>query len=199
MSLNRFAALSLALFAGALAGSPAGAEDIFQSLFGGAKPQFFWSKPEPAPEPKAISNAQVREVLRREGARLIGAPRRRGDEIVARGKDASGAERKFTLDAETGEVLQIAALAPAPEHARPKIEESVAPGEPLGGPVHPGDGLEPVAPPAAPAAKAAPAKAAAVPAEPAPEGDKPADPDAALSPIKPLRGAGAPKVEKLPQ
>jgi hypothetical protein len=117
--------------------------------------------------PPPLTQAQVRSALAREGARLIGAPKRHGGETVAVGRDNDGSRRKFTLDAD-GSVVDIEILPtpdPAPRHA-----------------------------PAAPDALAEPSPAAA----PAPR-QEPASPDASLSPIKPLRAPGAPRIEPLPQ
>jgi hypothetical protein len=117
--------------------------------------------------PPPLTQARVRAALAREGARLIGAPKRRGGETVAVGRDSDGGRRKFTLDAE-GSVIDIEILAtpdPAPRQS----------------PDNP-DALPGPAPAAAPAPRREPASS-----------------DASLSPIKPLRAPGAPRIEPLPQ
>jgi hypothetical protein len=188
-----------------------------------ARAQFFpfWgqptARPQAAPAPAPLSPGQVRAVLAREGARLIGAPRRRGTEIVAIGRDEDGDRKRFTLDAITGEVLDITVLV-RPEERAPPTNDLAPPDAALPPPEHaPGDaagpqpdlapegGREPAQTRAAPVSPSAPAVAAGVAAAPKPATAKPdaASPnaaDAALSPIKPLRPApGAPKVEPLPQ
>ena len=65
---------------------------------------------------------------------MIGAPRLRGDAIVAIGRDRTGAERKFTLDAETGEVLTITLVRPAPQIPPPPIYGGAPPKRPLAPP-----------------------------------------------------------------
>jgi hypothetical protein len=189
---------------------------------GPAHAQFFpfGGQPE-APHPRAapsyLSPGQVRAVLAREGARLVGAPRLRGSDIIAIGRDDEGARKRFTLDALSGEVLDITVLARREDRpARAPGSDLSEPGAPLPPPDHalPGganapSGLgeapvpaAPAAPPAQPPGARAVSAAPASPAAPAQSGGAPrrVDPaDSALSPIKPLRPAGAPKVEPLPQ
>jgi hypothetical protein len=178
--------------------------------------------PHPRAAPSYLSPGQVRAVLAREGARLVGAPRLRGPDIIAIGRDDEGARKRFTLDALSGEVLDITVLARREDRpARAPGSDLSEPGAPLPPPDHalPGganapSGLGEAPAPAAPAAPAAPpaqppgaravSAAPASPAAPAQSGAAPrpraVDPaDSALSPIKPLRPAGAPKVEPLPQ
>jgi hypothetical protein len=206
MSRSAVLRLGLAAMAGVfvLSAAPARAGDNYF--------KFFWSDPDPEPPIVALPPRDVRLILQREGARMIGAPRLRGDAIVAIGRDRSGAERRFTLDSATGEVLTITLVRAAPERPRPRLNASSAPASPLGPPVHPAGPLdadhlsspppimppEQVAPPPPPRAEAPPPAEAPEPVEAT--GDRPPGPDAALSPIKPLKPApGAPKVEKLPQ
>jgi hypothetical protein len=148
---------------------------------------FFWEEPERKPPEQGLGAAAVKSILAREGARLVGKPRRRGAEIIANGVDSARRTRRFTLDAVSGEVLNVEVIAEAPPEKRKRAVEpgdaSTPPGQPLGPPVHAGD--EPAPEPGA--ARAPPAEA------------KPASPDAALSPVRPLRPAGAPKVEPLPK
>jgi hypothetical protein len=150
--------------------------------------------------PDRLSTRQVREILAREGAQLIGKPRAIRDELIAIGRDSQGLGRKFILDAISGEVLAVVEVGlPDPPRRRDVERFDLAPpGSPPEGlppPVHaspdPGESA-PVAAPSAP-----PANVAASPAPPPPPRVDPAD--AALSPIKPLRPPGAPKVEPLPQ
>jgi hypothetical protein len=156
----------------------------------------------PSPErvpmaPDRLSTRQVREILAREGAQLIGKPRAIRDELIAIGRDSEGMGHKFILDAVSGEVLSVLDVA-LPEQARRRDVDRFdlpppgpAPSDPLPPPVHasPEPGSE-----SAPVATAPPANVAASPAAP----PRP-NPDDALSPIKPLRALGAPKVEPLPQ
>jgi hypothetical protein len=171
---------------------------------------FFWSPPPTPPPVRPVSQYQVREILQREGARMIGAPRVRGFEIIAIGRERSGVERRFTLDAETGEVLAVAVAREAPDPRRPAIDLNAPLDRALGAPVHPAGSLDadhlgmppPPMPPEQVVPPPPPRQAEAPPPPPDTEPlEAPApDPDAALSPVKPLRRApGAPRVEKLPQ
>ena len=78
---------------------------------------FFWDRPErPEPEQEpALTGRQIRSILVREGAYMIGRPHLRGDEIIAIGRDRAGAQRRFTLDAISGEVLDIRIISGPPE------------------------------------------------------------------------------------
>ncbi|MCW2314707.1 hypothetical protein M2322_000227 [Rhodoblastus acidophilus] len=207
-----FAALVLLL-----AGAPAQAMDIDTGPYF----KFFFSPPDPPPPQVVLPAYQARVILRREGARIVGKPRLRGREIIAYGRDASGAERRFTLDAATGEVLSVTLARAAPDRPRPRINAEVPPPPPLGPPVHPAGPLDAdrlgVAPPMTPPEQVMPPpppKAAEAPPPPPPLDEEavvidPPPPqrpearsnaDSALSPIKPLRPQpGAPKVDKLPQ
>lgn len=199
--MSRFSRLllgsALALGALALVQAPVHA----QSPYG----HFFWSDPDPAPPVTAIPPGEVRAVLRREGASMIGRPRLRGEEIVVFGREPSGVERRFILDAETGEVLSVTLARAAPERPRPRVNDLAPPAHQMEAPVHPGGPLDadhlgappPQMPPEAVAPP--PPKVMAPPAEAAAPPSPQDDPDAALSPIKPQRPSGAPKVEKLPQ
>jgi hypothetical protein len=192
---------------------------------GPARAQFFpfGGQPE-APHPRAapsyLSPGQVRAVLAREGVRLVGAPRLRGPDIIAIGRDDEGARKRFTLDALSGEVLDITVLARREDRpARAPGSDLSEPAAPLPPPDHASPGgpnapsglgeapvpAAPAAPPPQPSGARAVSAAPPSPAAPAPSGAAPrpraVDPaDSALSPIKPLRpAAGAPKVEPLPQ
>lgn len=118
-TFRRFRTLAPAgLFIWALAfgaSVPARAEPFF----------FFWDRPDqpnrPEPEQPALTGRQVRSILAREGARMMGHPHLRGDEMIAIGRDREGARKKFTLDAVSGEVLDVELIAPPPERRR--IEE----------------------------------------------------------------------------
>jgi hypothetical protein len=204
--------------------TPALVAAVFLWGAGPARAQFFpfGGQPE-APRPQAapsyLSPGQVRAVLAREGARLVGAPRLRGPDIIAIGRDDEGARKRFTLDALSGEVLDITVLARREDRpARAPGSDLSEPGAPLPPPDHtlPGgpnapSGLgeapvpaAPASPPTQPPGARAVSAAPASPAAPAQSGaasrPRAVDPaDSALSPIKPLRPAGAPKVEPLPQ
>ncbi len=169
---------------------------------------FFWDRPE-RPEPErepGLTGRQVRGILAREGVRMIGRPRLRGDEMVAFGEDRNGAQKRFILDAISGEVLDIRVITGPPrrsrlgERPRENPDALSPPGRPLPPPQHAphGDdgpfGGQPEQKPATPSTKAQ-----APEGEPAAPAKKPDDADSALSPIKPLHPAGAPKVEPLPQ
>jgi hypothetical protein len=129
---------------------------------------------------------------------MIGKPRAIRDELIVLGRDSNGEGHKYILDAISGDVLAVEDALLLPERRRDE------PGNPLPPPVHaPNDRIEsgplgapPASPPIAsappPAAKLAPPPAAMAPAAPNPS-------DSALSPIKPLRPPGAPRVEPLPQ
>jgi len=208
MRVGLAAMAGLVVAAGALLpATPAKAADPY-----GPYLKFFFSPPDPPDPVVPIPRERVRAILRAEGATMIGAPRLLGFSIIAMGRDGAGAERKFTLDAETGGLLTVTLVRPAPLKPLPPIDPNVAIGRRLGAPVHPAGNLdadhlgtppppqppEQVAPP--PPQKAAPQAVVDSEAEPPEAPDTAPDPDAALSPIKPQRKApGAPKVEKLPQ
>jgi hypothetical protein len=120
---------------------------------------------------------------------MVGRPRRNGRDIVAIGRDDAGSRKRFTMDAITGEVLDVTVL--ARREAPP-----VAPG--AGGLAPPG---APLAPPQhAPYGAATPVDANAAPAAPSSTGSTSrSSADDALSPIRPQHPRGAPKVEPLPQ
>jgi hypothetical protein len=173
-----------------------------------------------------LTTRQVRDILAREGAQLIGKPRAVRDELIAIGRDSDGLGRKFILDAVSGEVLAVLD-AGLPDQARrrdvdrldlppPGTEPGTGLADPMPPPVHVSPdlgGRPPVAadparppvaagssmPPVAAGSSMPPANIAASPAAPPPQPAPLADPDSALSPIKPLRSPGAPKVEPLPQ
>jgi hypothetical protein len=177
--------------------------------------------PRPQPAPQSLSAGQVRAVLAREGVRLVGTPRRRGGDIVAIGRDEDGDRKRFTLDAMTGEVLDITVLE-RPED-RPPVQDLSPPDAALPPPDHapsetvwpqpdpdarPDPGVRPEAaaprpdraPPAPKAVSVAPLAPAGPAAAPKSEASRSNPADSALSPIKPLHPPpGAPKVEPLPQ
>jgi hypothetical protein len=161
--------------------------------------------PQKQPTQPQLTPPQVRSVLEREGARLVGAPQRRGGEIVAVGRDSDGGRRKFTLDA-NGRVLNVEFLAPtepAPAREprrsverRPEFYDDLRALErPSPAPRHSPEAPDelPQLTPVEPAARPVKAGAAAAPPRRADSAD------ASLSPIKPLRPSGAPKIEPLPQ
>ncbi len=173
---------------------------------------FFWDHPdrpdrrdEPEPEERSLTGRQVRSILAREGAHMVGHPHLRGDELIAIGRDREGARKKFTLDAVSGEVLDVELIAPPPERRRleeprrDNPDDLAPPDRPLAPPEHAPHGAD-----EAPAAAPAPQQAQKPPQNPAvsaPAASQPAQdsPNSALSPIKPLHPRGAPKVEPLPQ
>ncbi len=168
--------------------------------------RFPWDPPPRQPE-KAVTTPQ--SVLARQGARMVGAPRAKGQETVVVGLDRNGDRKKFILDATSGEVIDVEPLA-TPEKARRRRAEKrrdttddlASPGRPLPAPRHSLDGLDdlpeltPVEPTVAAVKPGMSVPAAAPPQSSAPD---PAPADAALSPIKPLHPPGAPKIEALPQ
>ncbi len=166
-----------------------------------ARAQFFPffgqpERPRPAPQPqaRALTPEQVRAILAQEGAHMIGRPRRNGRDIVAIGRDDAGSRKRFTLDAVTGEVLDVTVLArrEAPPPA-PGAGALAPPGAPMSPPQHaPDSAATPVDAKAAPVSPSAPATTGSA-SRPSPEDDS------ALSPIRPQHPRGAPKVESLPQ
>jgi hypothetical protein len=173
---------------------------------------FFWDRPErPEPEERpGLTWRQVRGILAREGVRLVGTPHFRGDEIIATGVDREGAQKKLTLDALSGEVLDIQVITGPPRRSRlderPRDRDDFSPpARPMPPPEHgPHDGddygaAQPEHRPAPPPAKSEVPKSEPPKDEAAAPVKKSDDPDSALSPIKPLHPAGAPKVEPLPQ
>lgn len=187
-------------------------------VFGSAAPScaqiyFPWDQPPPPrrmPEAR-ISPRMARGILAREGLQMIGQPRLRGDEIVAVGVDPEGQRQRVTLDAISGEVLEVIEIGPSArrqrlndDRQRERLEETSPPDRPMPPPVHPAvDEAPNAAPP--PSRGKAEATRPPKPAEPTQKADvqkpapKPDTADDALSPIRPIRPAGAPKVEPLPQ
>jgi len=140
--------------------------------------------------PARLSTRQVRAILAREGAQMIGKPRAVRDELIVLGRDSNGEGRKYILDAINGDILAV-------EEALLPDRRREDPGNPLPPPVHApslGDDRIESAPLAVPPASPPVASAPPPAARPAPDSS-----DAALSPIKPLRPPGAPRVEPLPQ
>jgi hypothetical protein len=168
-----------------------------------AKAQFFpfFEQPaRPQPAPRGLTIGQIRAVLAHEGARLVGVPRVHGSDIVAIGRDAEGDRKRFTLDAFSGEVLDVSVIARHEDRPPPTANAPIS-ATPLPPPEHAPLGQDLPQNGAAPAP--AEAKTFAPPAAnagaPAPAAPRPDPADAALSPIKPLKPPGAPKVEPLPK
>ncbi|MCI4679226.1 hypothetical protein K9U39_02155 [Rhodoblastus acidophilus] len=158
---------------------------------------FFGQQEAPQPAPRPLTPGEVRAVLADEGARMIGRPRLRGPNIVAIGRDAEGARKRFTIDATSGEILDVTVLArrEEPRAAPGPNSDFVIPGRPLPPPEHAPEGP-------ADAGNGGPAEVQARPLPPSAPRSAPSrsdSGDAALSPIRPLRPRGAPKVEPLPQ
>lgn len=169
------ATLAVGLWAGG--GFPARAQ-LFP-FFGQSEP------PRPAPQSRPLTLGRVRAVLAQEGARLIGRPRQLGQDIVAIGGDDKGNRKRFTLDATTGEVLDVTVLV---RREAPPAANLAPPGAPLSAPQHGPDG------------SGAPAETRTAPASSSSSPTSNANPeDSALSPIRPQHSRGAPKVEPLPQ
>jgi hypothetical protein len=141
--------------------------------------------------PARLSARQVRAILAREGAQMIGKPRAIRDELIVLGRDSNGEGHKYILDAISGDVLAVEE-ALLPERRRDE------PGNPLPPPVHAPDDRIETGPLAAPPASPPPSAAKLAPPPPA-MAPEPNPSDSALSPIKPLRPPGAPRVEPLPQ
>ena len=110
---------------------------------------------------------------------MIGKPRAIRDELIVLGRDSNGEGKKYILDAISGDVLAV-------EEARLPERLREGPGNALPPPVHAPDDRIESAPLAAPPASP--------PIAPAPNPS-----DSALSPIKPLRPPGAPRIEPLPK
>lgn len=203
--MSRFAPMWIGALLLAVSLAPARAQSLYDPWGGYGK--FFFSPPDPPPPVISIPPETVREVLRREGVHMIGSPRLRGDNIIAMGRDGSGAVRKYTLDAPTGGLLTIVLVRAAPVRPPPPVNPRLPPRRPLGPPVHPGgrldaDHLSMAPPPPPPPDEVMPPQP---PRPPPPPPPPPVDmdveplvvaPDAALSPIRPLRRPpGAPPVE----
>ena len=218
-----------ALFAAACLWSVAPARAQFFPFWGQqpAAPPQPGPRSQPAPQslsPQSLSAGQVRAVLAREGARLVGTPRRRGGDIVAIGRDEDGDRKRFTLDAMTGEVLDITVLE-RPED-RPPVQDLSPPDAALPPPDHaPSETVWPQPDPDArpdPACVRRRRRRVPIARRPRPKPyplrrsrrrlrrDRPPRPNPRrpgrippiprLSPIKPLHPPpGAPKVEPLPQ
>jgi hypothetical protein len=136
---------------------------------------------------------QVRAILAQEGAQMVGRPRRNGRDIVAIGRDDAGSRKKFTMDAVTGEVLDVTVLvrreAPPPAAGAGAL---APPGAPLSPPQHaPDSSATPVDARATPVSPSAPTTTGST-------SRSNSDDDSSLSPIRPQRSRGAPKVESLP-
>lgn len=169
-----WAAVALAVGLWPVGGFPARAQ-LFP-FFGQPEP------PRPAPQFRPLTLGRVRAVLAQEGAKLIGQPRQLGQDIVAIGADDKGNRKRFTLDATTGEVLDVTVL------VRREAPRAAPPGAPLSAPQHRPDG------------SAVPVEANTAPASSSSSPPSNANPeDSALSPIRPQHPRGAPKVEPLPQ
>jgi hypothetical protein len=155
-------------------------------------------QPQPSLEerPARISARQVRAILAREGAQMIGKPRAIRDELIVLGRDSNGEGKKYILDAISGDVLAVEE-ALLPERRRED------PGNSLPPPAHaPDDRIESAplaAPSASPPIASAPPAAAKLAQPPSAMVPEPNPSDSALSPIKPLRPPGAPRIEPLPK
>ncbi len=127
---------------------------------------------------------------------MIGKPRAIRDELIVLGRDSNGEGKKYILDAISGDVLAV-------EEALLPERRPDQPGNLLAPPVHaPDDRIEAAplgAPPASPPMASAPPPAANLAPPPPAAAPGPNPSDSALSPIKPLRPPGAPRVEPLPQ
>jgi hypothetical protein len=172
--------------------------------------RFPWDPPEPQRPARApLSAPEVRSVLAREGAQMTGAPTHQDGQTVAIGRDSAGNRSKFILDA-NGRVIDVEPIA-TPEKARRRaadkprdpFDDLASPERPLSPPRHSLEGLDDlpqVTKPAVDPTVASVKPGKSVPAvKPAPAPGAIPDPDAALSPVKPLHPAGAPKIEPLPQ
>jgi hypothetical protein len=153
--------------------------------------------------PARLSTRQVRAILAREGAQMIGNPRAIRDELIVLGRDSNGEGRKYILDAISGDVLAVED-ALLPDRPRDRLDDHAPPGGSPPPPVHaPSFGDDRIesaplaAPPTSPPVASAPPAAAAAP--PPVSARSPDSSDTALSPIKPLRPLGAPRVEPLPK
>lgn len=150
------------------------------------------------PAPRRLSAAEVRAILAREGVRPIGAPRFVRGQWVAIGRDGGGDRQKYVIDAIGGDVLEVVYLPPEP---RPPVEapdygrmgDLAPPDAPLPPPEHARSPREILASPLPPP------QGGGAPAAPQAQPSAPPSADAALSPIRPLRPPGGPKVEPLPQ
>ncbi len=138
--MSRFAPMWIGALLLAVSLAPARAQSLYDPWGGYCK--FFFSPPDPPPPVIPIPPETVREVLRREGVHMIGSPRLRGDNIIAMGRDGSGAVRKYTLDAPTGGLLTIVLVRAAPVRPPPPVNPRLPPRRPLGPPVHPGGRLD---------------------------------------------------------
>lgn len=176
-----WAAVVLAASLWAAADVPARAQ--FFPFFGQSAPP----RPAPQPQARALSSEQVRAILAQEGAQMVGRPRRSGRDIVAIGRDDAGARKRFTMDAVTGEIVDVTVLTRRETPLPAPGAGGLAPASPLPPPQH------------APAGAATPVDANAAPSAPSSTGSTSrSSADDALSPIRPQHPRGAPKVEPLP-
>jgi hypothetical protein len=174
-----------------------------------AEPFLFpWDPPaRREPEKTGLTAPQIRAILAREGASMIGSPRPRGGETIVLGRDRDGGRKKFTLDAASGAVLKVELIARPEKDAGGNQErrranggDLAAPGRPLPPPQHATDGAD-GDPLGAPPVDAAinPARPGALAPAPQAPAKNPESADSALSPIRPIRPPGGPRVEPLPQ
>jgi hypothetical protein len=206
MSGRQFAALLLGV--GVLAAASPACADPFRFPWDPPAPVRQQTRPAPVQErpvqeqqypqaqqplgPARLSPRQVRAILAREGAQMIGKPRAIRDELIVLGRDSNGEGHKYILDAISGDVLAVED-ALLPERRRDEQTPVHAPdGRIESGPL----GAPPESPPIA---SAPPAAAKLAPPQPPAMAPAPNPSDSALSPIKPLRPPGAPRVEPLPQ
>ncbi len=126
-------------------------------------------------EAPRLSVRQVRGILAREGAHMIGAPHQRSGQVIAIGRIRSGARMKFILDARNGALLAVVELTPAPRrrHHVSRSRERAP---------RPGGEIVVLPPPASP-----------------PPGRTADNKDAALSPTRPMHRSGGPEIDPLPQ
>lgn len=174
------------LAAGLWAGADVSARAQFFPFFGHPERR----QPAPQPEARALTPERVRAILAQEGTQMIGRPRRNGRDIVAIGRDSAGARKRFTMDAVTGEIVDVTVLVRRETPLPAPGAGGLAPASPLPPPQHaPSGAATPVDANAAPAAPSAPSSTGSTSRSSA---------DDALSPIRPQHPRGAPKVEPLP-
>jgi len=163
---------------------------------------FFWDRPERAePEERpGLTWRQVRGILAREGARMTARPHFRGDEIVAIGVIAR-VRRKGSPLTRSPRVLDIQVITGPPRRSR--LDERPRDRDDFLAAARP---LRRRSTGRMTATTRAPPNRSTEPSRRRPRsrsrrktrrrpGQKSDDPDSALSPIKPLHPAGAPKVE----
>ena len=89
----------------------AAAQGFYPSPYGYYPPRPIF---EPEPEPEvAFSRRDVAAILARQGYRLVGPLRDRGDRIVVSGVDALGRMARFVVDPDEGEIVRSWPVGPA--------------------------------------------------------------------------------------